>query len=39
MKNLNNDWRDSETMGSNGCQFKYISCKVNTIQCDKISSN
>lgn len=36
MKNLNNDSRD---MGSNGCQLKYIICKVNTIQCDKISNN
>ena len=28
-----------ETWGSNGCQFKNITCKVNTIQWDKISSN
>ena len=27
------------TWGSNCCQFKKISCKVNTIQWDKISSN
>ena len=28
-----------ETWAGNGCQFKYISYKVNTIPCDKISCN
>ena len=25
-----------DTWDSNGCQFKYTSCKVITIQCDEI---
>ena len=28
-----------EIRGSDGCQFKNIRSEVNTVQCDKISSN
>ena len=36
MRNLSNKF---ETRGSNRYQFKNVSSKVNTVQCDKISSN